>query len=187
MACSGGVADFSVGVGMAVLFRVLKPRDRLAAWAHSAVQVALLLVLAWVVMNTGWSHTSADIYTVLPLMALVFALAFDRGLVADALKTRLPQTLGEWSYAVYMGQTVWLLAIRFFEQRLYPPPDAIVLGVPFSTLIWWLEPALLVVACVAWGGVLTHFVELPAAAALRRRFGPQKGSVLDRPAALTPS
>ena len=63
-----------------------------------------------------------DIFTVLPLMALVFALAFDRGHRRAGLQTRLPQLLGEWSYAIYLGQTAWLLAIRFFEQRLYPPP-----------------------------------------------------------------
>ena len=51
--------------------------------------------------------------------------------------------MGEWSYAVYLGQTAWLLAIRFFEQRLYPPPDTIVLGMRFSALIWWLEPPVL--------------------------------------------
>jgi peptidoglycan/LPS O-acetylase OafA/YrhL len=104
-------------------------------------------------------------------MMLVFALSFDRGLVADALGTRLPQLLGEWSYAVYLGQTTWLLAIRFFEQRLYPAPDRVVLGQPFSSLIWWLEPLCLVMVCVLWGGFLAHFVEHPAASALRRTFG----------------
>jgi ABC-type uncharacterized transport system permease subunit len=83
----------------------------------------------------------------------------------------LPQILGEWSYAVYLGQTAWLLAIRFFEQRLYPAPDAIVLGQPFSSLIWWLEPLALVTVCVLWGGLLAEFIELPAAARLRARFG----------------
>ena len=84
-------------------------------------------------------------------MMLVFALAFDRGILARALQTRLPQLMGEWSYAVYLGQTAWLLAIRFFEQRLYPPADTLILGTPFSALIWWLEP--------------------PVAAKLRRHFG----------------
>ena len=96
-------------------------------------------------------------------MMLVFALAFDRGILARALQTRLPQVMGEWSYAVYLGQTAWLLAIRFFEQRLYPPADAIVLGTRFSDLIWWLEPLLLVTICVLWGGLLAEFIELPAA------------------------
>jgi len=118
-----------------------------------------------------------DIFTVLPLMILVFALAFDRGLIARALQMRLPQVLGEWSYAVYLGQTTWLLAIRFFEQRLYPAPDAIVLGTRFSSLIFWLEPTCLVTICVLWGGFLAEFIELPAATALRnwlgRRLDPQ--------------
>ncbi|MCX7280374.1 MAG: acyltransferase [Alphaproteobacteria bacterium] len=164
-----GLSDFSIGVGMAVLFRRLKPRDRLPEWGHSILQLLLLGLLGYIVMNTGWSHTSMDIFTVLPLIALVFALAFDRGLVARALQTRLPQRLGEWSYAIYLGQNAWLLGIRFLEQRVYPTPDAIVLGMPFSSLIWWLEPLVLVIACVLWGGLLAQFIELPAAAWLRER------------------
>jgi peptidoglycan/LPS O-acetylase OafA/YrhL len=130
-----GLSDFAIGVGMAVLFRRLKPRDKLPDWVHSVLQLTLLALLGYVVMNTGWSHTRMDIFTVLPLMAMVFALAFDRGLIARALQTRLPQVLGEWSYAVYLGQTAWLLVIRFFAQRLYPGPDTIVLGTRFSSLI----------------------------------------------------
>ena len=156
---------------MAVLFRRLKPRDRLPEWVHSMLQLAILSVLAYVVMNTGWSHTRMDIFTVLPLMMLVFALAFDRGLIARLLQMRLPQVLGEWSYAVYLGQTAWLLTIRFFEQRLYPPPETIIFGIAFSRLIWWLEPLLLVIVCILWGGLLAEYVELPAAARLRRQFG----------------
>jgi len=166
-----GLSDFAVGVGMAVLFRRLKPRDRLPEWVHSLLQLAILSVLGYVVMNTGWSHTRMDIFTVLPLMLLVFALAFDRGLIARLLQMRLPQLLGEWSYAVYLGQTSWLLAIRFFEQRFYPPPDAIVLGTRFSSLIFWLEPTCLVIVCVLWGGLLAEFIELPAAVRLRNWFG----------------
>ena len=166
-----GLSDFAVGVGMAVLFRRLKPRDRLPEWVHSLLQLAILSVLGYVVMNTGWSHTRMDIFTVLPLMLLVFALAFDRGVIARLLQMRLPQVMGEWSYAIYLGQTSWLLAIRFFEQRFYPPPDTVVLGTRFSSLIFWLEPTCLVIVCILWGGVLAEFIELPAAARLRNWFG----------------
>jgi peptidoglycan/LPS O-acetylase OafA/YrhL len=128
----------------------------------------VLLGLIWAIYDTGWSHTPKDIWTVLPMLALVLALAFDRGFLAELLKTRIPQVMGVWSYAVYMGQTFWLQAIRIFEQRLYPAPDAIVLGTRFSTLIWWLEPTLLVLVCIAWGALLAVFVEHPATAALKR-------------------
>ena len=166
-----GLSDFSVGVGLAVLFRRVKSHDRVPEWVHSLLQILLLALLGTVVMNTGWSHTRMDIFTVLPQMALVFVLAFDRGVIARLLKMRLPQLLGEWSYAIYLGQTAWLLGIRFFEQRLYPPPETIVLGTRFSDLIWWLEPVLLVTICVLWGGLLAEFIELPAAGWLRRQFG----------------
>jgi peptidoglycan/LPS O-acetylase OafA/YrhL len=182
-----GLCDFSIGIGMAVLFRRLKPRDRLPAWVHSGLQLLLLVLLGYVVLHTGWSHTRLDIFTVLPLMALVFALAFDRGILAWLLQMRLPQLLGNWSYAVYLGQTAWLLFIRYLEQRFYPGPDAIVLGTRFSTLIWWLEPLGLVIVCVLWGGVLEHFVELPAARYLRQRLGPKKPDALDPQSVPTPS
>jgi peptidoglycan/LPS O-acetylase OafA/YrhL len=165
-----GACDFAVGVGMAVLFQQVADRSG-PVWIHSLVQILLLLLLAYSVTYTGWSHTRNDIFTVLPIIALVFALAFDKGVLADALKTRLPQRLGEWSYAIYLGQTAWLQAIRFFEQRLYPSPETIVFGMHFADLIWWLEPLCLVIVCIAWGGLLAECIEFPVARWLRGRFG----------------
>jgi peptidoglycan/LPS O-acetylase OafA/YrhL len=176
-----GVSEFAVGAGLAVLFRDAGRLARLPWFAHSLGQAALLLWLGWAVYRTGWSHTHKDILTVLPIMASVFVLAFDKGFLADAFKTRLPQLMGGWSYAVYMGQTVWLQAIRLFEQRLYPPPDSMVLGTRFSSLIWWLEPVALILVCVAWGALLARFVEHPAADFLRRH------GKLDRGVAAAPS
>jgi peptidoglycan/LPS O-acetylase OafA/YrhL len=166
-----GLSDFTIGVGMAVLFRRLKARDRLPDWGHSVLQLLLVGLLAYVVMNTGWSHTRLDIFTVLPLMALIFALAFDRGVIARLLSLRVPQMVGEWSYAIYIGQTAWLLFIRYLEQRWYPAADTIVWGTRFADLIWWLEPLCLVGVCVAWGAFLAECIELPVAAKLRARFG----------------
>ena len=177
-----GLAEFSVGAGLAVLFRSAGALAQLPASAHSLIQLGLLAWLWWAIYHTGWSHTRKDIWTVLPIMAAVFVLAFDNGFLAAALKTRVPQILGTWSYAVYIGQTVWLQVIRLFEQRLYPAPDTMVLGTRFSTVIWWLEPAALIVVCVAWGGVLATLVEHPVAAWLRRHF-----DKLDRGSVTTPS
>jgi peptidoglycan/LPS O-acetylase OafA/YrhL len=101
------------------------------------------------------------------MLALVLALSFDRGILAAALQTRIPQVMGLWSYAIYMGQTFWLQSIHIFEQRLYPPPDTLVLGMRFEDLIWGLEPALLVLVCTVWGAALAEFVEKPAAAQLK--------------------
>ena len=169
-----GLSDFSVGVGMAVLYRRWKPRDTLSPHVHSLIQAALLFALFYAFYHTGWSHTPMDIWDVLPMLALVFALSFDRGLVADALKTSIPQAMGVWSYAIYMGQTFWLQAIRIFEQRLYPAPDTVVLGTRFSTLIWWLEPTVLVLVCIAWGAALAIYIEHPAAAAIKHLLAEKK-------------
>jgi len=178
-----GLSDFSVGVGLAVLFRSADGIARLPAMVHSLFQLVLLAWLGWATYRTGWSHTHKDILTVLPIMTMVFVLAFDKGFLAEALKTRLPQMLGAWSYAIYMGQTFWLQSLRIFEQRLYPAPDAFVLGTRFSTLIWWLEPTALVLVCIGWGAMLAMYIEHPAAAWLKRFFS----RTLDRPVAATPS
>ena len=166
-----GLSDFSVGVGLAMLYRAWKPRDSLPDWVHSLIQLAVVLALFYAIYNTGWSHTVMDIWTVLPMMALVLALSFDRGIVADALKTRVPQLLGGWSYAIYIGQTFMLLIIRVFEQRVYPPPMTPILGTTFLSLSWWLEPLLLVICCIAWGALIATVVEHPAARYLKQRFG----------------
>ena len=165
-----GVADFAVGAGMAVLFRNMRGGP---AWIFSLIQIGLIGAFFYVATHFGWSHTKYDILAVLPMQAMILALAFDKGVVADLLKLRLPQTLGDWSYAIYLGQTVWLQYLRIAQQRFYPAPDALVLGEKFSTLMWWLEPTLLVLVCAVWGGMLAEWVEKPAAKWLRRR--------LDRP------
>ncbi|MEP6830624.1 MAG: acyltransferase [Rhizomicrobium sp.] len=164
-----GLSDFTAGVGMAVLFRAWKPRDTLPDWAHSLIQLAVVGALFYAIYDTGWSHTRMDIWTVLPMMTLVLALAFDRGIVADALKTKLLQLLGNWSYAIYIGQTFMLLIIRVLEQRIYPPPMTPVLGTTFISLSWWLEPLLLVLACIGWGALIATVIEHPAAAWMKRR------------------
>ena len=164
-----GLSDFAVGVGMAVLYREWKPRDTLPGWAHSLIQLGVLGALLYALYNTGWSHTPMDIVTVLPMLALVLVLAFDRGVIADLLKTMVPRKLGEWSYAIYIGQTFGLLLIRVFEQRLYPPPMTPVLGTTFISLSWWLEPLCLVLFSIAWGALIATLVEHPAARYLKRR------------------
>ena len=177
-----GICDFIIGIGMAVLFRQVKDQ-RIPVWVHTTAQILLLLLLTYAVTSTGWAHTKNDILTVLPLIALIFALAFDVGVLARVMHTRLLQTLGEWSYAIYLGQSTWLILLRFAKQRLYPPPDTIVLGMSFSDLMWGLEPLLLVIICTLWGGVLATFVEFPAAAKLRQWLGRR----LDQPNVPTPS
>lgn len=166
-----GMAGFAVGVGMAMLYRDVKKAgiDRLPAWAFDAAQGLALVYLFWATYQTGWSHTPRDLYFAIALYILIFVLAFDRGFLARALSTKIPMRLGEWSYAIYMGQTFWLQLIRTFEQRLYPPDDTLIFGVRFAAVMWWAEPVLLVGVCIAWGALLFYLVEKPANAWLRQK------------------
>jgi hypothetical protein len=68
-----------------------------------------------------------------------------------------------------MGQTVWLQAVRYFEQRWYPPGDTMVLGLRFSDVMWWAEPFALMLVCIGWGALLAIYVEHPVNGWLRRR------------------
>ena len=77
--------------------------------------------------------------------------------------------LGEWSYAIYIGQTAWLQFIRLAE-RFYPSDGTMILGYRFGDLIWWPEPFALLAICIVWGWLLCTYIESPANRALRRFF-----------------
>ena len=167
-----GMSAFAVGVGMCVLYRQTKHwGDALPEWAWSLAQALVLIAMGFGIFDNGWSHTPRDIFTVVPMLALVYVLSFDRGFAARFLQTRPLARLGEWSYAIYMGQTAWLQLIRFFESA-YPPDDTLVFGVRFGDLIWWPEPLVLLAVCIGWGAVLSASIETPANRALRRFFAP---------------
>ncbi len=171
-----GMAGFAVGVGLAMVYRQAKKSgaDALPEWIFHAAQAVALLYLFWATYRTGWNHTVNDQWTATALFALIFVLAFDRGFLAKALSTKVPLRLGEWSYGVYMGQTFWLQAIRYFEQRWYPSDDTLILGLRFGDVMWWAEPFMLVGICIAWGALLTVLVEQPANRWLRHRQNPSR-------------
>jgi peptidoglycan/LPS O-acetylase OafA/YrhL len=165
-----GAADFAVGCGLAMLYRQAVAAGALAlpGWVYSSVQVLALAFLAWTLYGIGWSHSPKDIWTASALFVLIFTVAFDRGFLACALAVKPMRKLGEWSYAVYMGQIFWLQIIRWFEQRVYPPGETILLGRRFCDLLWWWEPFILIGVCTLWGAILCRWVEMPASRILKR-------------------
>ena len=165
-----GMGDFAIGVGMATIYGRVRIRagEPLPAYAHTIIQAIIVTALLYTIYHSGWSHQWRDIYLVPPMMALIFALAFDRGWVARLFQTAPLQKVGEWSYAIYLGQTAWLQLIRFIQQRFYPPDDTIVMGYRWPDFIWWLEPIGLVIVCLIWGALLATFIEEPASRYLRR-------------------
>ena len=167
-----GMSDFAMGVGLAVLYEAVKARGGTPwpTYAHSLMQLAAFGVLLWAIYDTGWAHRPEDIYTALAMVPFIFALSFDRGVLARVFQTKPLLTLGEWSYAIYMGQTAVLQLLRHLRLHDYPAATDIVLGRPWAAWepVWhWLEPALLVAAAVLWGYLLFALVERPSAAFLR--------------------
>lgn len=168
-----GMAAFGMGVGFAALHAKVGQRGAAALpdYALSLAQGAVLVCLIYALYNTGWSHTPRDIYTALAVVALVFVLSFDRGFLAKALAIPPLLVLGEWSYAIYIGQTPLLQLLRHAQMHLYPVPGDLVLGrtwAEWQPLWHWLEPALLVLAAIAWGALLYSLIEKPANAWLKR-------------------
>lgn len=159
-----GMADFAVGVGIAMLYRDFRARaERLSDFAFTLIQAAIFALFLYAIYNTGWSHRPADFWIVPPMTALILTVSFDRGIVARALQTKALRMLGEWSFAIYMGQTTWLLLLRFAEQRLYP-------GMAHAHWVHIAEPIGLVIVCTAWGWLLYSLVEHPANRAIRGWF-----------------
>jgi peptidoglycan/LPS O-acetylase OafA/YrhL len=167
-----GMAAFAVGVGLATVHRAFSTSGHKQApeAIHSVAQLAVTAWLLCAIWFTGWSHSHRDIWTVLPMFALVFALSFDRGIVARLLQGPVPMKLGAWSYAIYIGQTFWLQVLRFAEQRIFPVPETVVLGHRWVDIFWWPEPIALVTVCVAWGALLTAVIERPAGDYLKQLF-----------------
>jgi len=161
-----GIADFAIGVGLAVLYRGLKARgDAISVHWHSLAQLPVFAALLYAIYHTGWSHTPRDYWVVPPMMALVLVLAFDRGILARVFQSRPLRLLGEWSFAIYMGQTTFLQLLRVFEQRVYPNPSP-----EWAARIHILEPIALVILCTIWGAVLYYAVERPSSDWLKRNW-----------------
>ena len=99
------------------------------------------------------------------MFALIFTLAFDRGILARVFQSQPLRLLGEWSFAIYMGQTTFLQLLRVFEQRVYPDPSP-----EWVRTIHVLEPTALVILCTAWGALLYYVVERPANGWLRSKW-----------------
>ncbi len=169
-----GVAGFGIGVGLAMIYRDVRPAaDKAPEWIFSAAQASVLLALFVALYLTGPRHTRADVWTAIALDALVLVLAFDRGFLARFLSTRPLLRLGEWSFGIYMGQTFWMQAMRQFDQLTWRYQHDMVLGLRFGQWTWLLEPAVVLAVCIVWGWLLTKYVEKPANTWLRRYFARQ--------------
>ncbi len=166
-----GMADFAVGVGLAMLYRSLRVRgaDDWPDVYFTAAQIVVTALFLYAVYNTGWSHRVADFWIVPPLLLLILTVAFDKGLLAHGLQTRPLMALGEWSFAIYMGQTTWLQMLHILELRAYPSPAP-----QWEHAIHLIEPAALVIVCTAWGWLLYRFIEHPANAWLRQRISKRR-------------
>ncbi|HEY2070383.1 MAG TPA: acyltransferase [Rhizomicrobium sp.] len=167
-----GMADFAIGVGMAMVFRELQARaTALPDYVFSLAQAAALAALLLALYDTGWARTPLDILTALAEMALIFALAFDRGFLAALFKTRLLLFLGEISYAVYIGQLVVLQLARHAQLHWLPDPTTVVFGRTWAAWqpVWhWVVPFAVLGAAVLWGWIIFASIEKPASAALKR-------------------
>ncbi len=169
-----GMADFAIGVGMAMLYRAIKPRaDALPDIVFSLAQAAALGALLLALYDTGWARTPLDILTALAEMALLFALAFDRGFLARFFQTRVLLFFGEISYAVYIGQLVVLQLARHAQLHWLPDANAVVLGRTWAAWqpVWhWTVPFMVLAGAVLWGWIIFTLIEQPAAGALRKWF-----------------
>ena len=154
-----GMADFTIGAGLAMIFAALKDRP-IPERTHSLVQAGVLVLILAATYLSGPRHSRGDIVMGLALIALILPLAFDKGFLARLFQTRPFQILGDWSYGIYMGQTFWMQVVRQIDPMLTSAKP--IFGIRVSQLMWYGEPLALVVVCILWGALLTILVERPA-------------------------
>ena len=163
-----GLADFGIGLALGALFLACQPKEggggSLPLSAHTAAQMAALGVVA---AGLGWggpARTPFDLVIAAPIFALIFLLAFDKGLIARALHAPGLMKLGEWSFAIYM---VHYIAMYFLPSFGLPerPGQAFIGGLAAS---------------IATGALAWRFVERPLGEAMRRRLLSAWGRRRDR-------
>jgi peptidoglycan/LPS O-acetylase OafA/YrhL len=157
-----GMAGFAVGGGMAVVYRGLK---RIDIHLVNVLQLGVVAGLVFAIYFGGPRHTGNDVLTAALMMALIFVLALDKGVVARLFQSGALTRLGEWSYAIYLVQFPLIQALRTLRQ--YYPPEFRVLGA-YSAAVQWVETGVLLAAAIALGAALTVFIERPVNARLRR-------------------
>jgi peptidoglycan/LPS O-acetylase OafA/YrhL len=151
-----GLADFGIGLFLGALF--VEIRRRGARWkplptsVHTLAQVAVVAELAAGFYSSGAPRTKWDLMIVVPMYLLIFLLAFDRGLIAEALHARWLRKLGERSFAIYMVQFIVLVLLPFAGLRS----------------MRWAEATLAVLGAAVAGGFAHRFIERPMGELMRR-------------------
>jgi peptidoglycan/LPS O-acetylase OafA/YrhL len=152
-----GLADFGIGLALGALFLAGRgPEGRGRPLPESVHTLAQMVALGVVVVGLGWSgpaRTPFDLIIATPIFALIFLLAFDKGLLARALRVPWLMKLGEWSFAIYMVHYIVACLLPF-------------LGLPEGP---WAACIAGVGGSIAAGALAWRFVERPLGDAMRRR------------------
>ena len=152
-----GLADFGIGLALGALFLACQNKEvggrPLPASAHTLAQIGTLATVAAGLCLSGPARTPLDLVIAVPIFALIFLLAFDKGLIARALHAPGLMKLGEWSFAIYM---VHYIAMYFLPSFGLPER-------PWLTFIGGLA------ASIAAGALAWRVVERPLGEAMRRR------------------
>ena len=160
-----GASAFAVGAGFATLFAQARANKvkPLPEAAHTIAQLFTLAALLVAFYFGGAPKTANDTFAVLPILAFVFLLAFDRGLIARALWAKPLQIVGEWSFGIYMVHFTFLQMLQVAKQTVYAPSGE------WGAIMWWGEPAIILALSLLGGWALTRFVERPGGELLRKR------------------
>jgi peptidoglycan/LPS O-acetylase OafA/YrhL len=157
-----GMAGFAAGAGLAVVHRNLRRPD---IHLLNVLQLGVFAALILAIYFGGPRHSPNDVLLAALEMALVFVLAFDRGVVASLFQSRPLLRLGEWSYAIYLVQFPLIQTLRTLRQ--YYPYAWRPLG-PAGGTVLWVEASVLLAASIGLGAALTMGIERPVNAWLRR-------------------
>jgi peptidoglycan/LPS O-acetylase OafA/YrhL len=152
-----GLADFGIGLSLGVLFVARRKKDeggkRFPSGVHTLAQIGALAAVAAGLCLSGPARTSRDLMIAGPIFALVFLLAFDRGLVAHALRAPWLMKLGEWSFAIYMVHYTVLGLLPVAKLQTTP----------------WLDCMVGIGGSIVAGGLAWRFIERPGGEVMRRR------------------
>ncbi len=159
-----GLLGFSLGVGVHTAFR---------SGLRIGGTTAEVLVVAAVILATGYLDTGRATFLALPVFALaVLVFASERGMVGTILKARPFRFLGRISYSIYMTHALTHIVAFELLKRIGPRygfafwPDGQVSG---PALLSDLLVVAMLVCVVAVAALSFRFVERPARDWIRNR------------------
>jgi len=144
----GAVLGFFTGVIVYRLYRNYQPLKKLNKAAGTLLEAAIFTLTVIMICNKPVFLNCLYVYCF--LFALnIYIFSFELGMISSFLKTRFFQTMGKYSYSIYLNHAIVIEVVNFLLVRLLKLDGAVLYIVPF----------IIAALTFAYSGLTYRFIE----------------------------